>query len=137
MPAEIAAIWEYKPVHYTDEKIVADLYRNACAYKYDLHADAFIRLTEKEAQQNSLKLIMQKKIMNISGDAFDRIADLSRIILFLLSKVELSVEEQAVIAPLLEHAQEAQGLASVFEREKAIQEYVASVKDDPEKYIYG
>lgn len=133
---DLAALWEYKPISYTDEKTVADLYRNACAYKYDFHEDAFVRLTEKEALQNSLKLIMQKKIMNISGDAFDRIADLSRIVLFLLSKAQLSAEEQNIIMPLLGYAPEARGLVSVFEREEAIQEYVASVKNDPEKYLY-
>lgn len=136
IPSDQAALWEYKPINYTNEKTVADLYKNACAYKYDFHADAFVRLNEKEALQNSLKLVMQKKIMNISGDAFDRIADLSRLVLFLLNKVELSSDEQEVLAPLLEYAQDAQGLTSVFDREEAIQEYVASVKNDPRKYIY-
>lgn len=115
---------------------MADIYRNACAYKYDHHTDAFVRLTEKETLQNSLKLVMQKKIMNISGDAFDRIADLSRLVLFLLSKAELSAEEREIITPLLGYAQDAQGLVSVFDREKTIQEYVRSVKNDPGKYLY-
>lgn len=137
LPPESVTGWEYKPLHCTDEAIVADIYRNACAYKYDHHVDAFVRLAEKEALQNSLKLYMQKMIMTISGDSFDRIADLSRIVLFLLSKVELTPEEREAIEPLLEYAPDSQGLAGVFEREIAIQEYVASVKNDPAGYIYG
>ena len=78
---------------------------------------------------------MQKKVMEIGGDAYDRIADMSRIILFLLSKATLTAEEQAITAPLLAHAQNAVELADLFNREKNIQDYVASVKADPEGYI--
>lgn len=137
LPPESVTGWEYKPLYCTGEATVADIYRNACAYRYDYHVDAFVRLTEKEAQQNSLKLYMQKMIMTISGDSFDRIADLSRIILFLLSKVELTTEEREAIEPLLEYAPDSQGLAGVFEREIVIQKYVATVKNDPARYIYG
>lgn len=127
--------WDYKKINFGTETTIADLYKNACAYQYSADADAFLRLPEAGAKQNALKLYMQKKVMEIGGDAYDRIADMSRIILFLLSKAALTAEEQAITAPLLAHAQNAVELADLFNREKNIQDYVASVKADPEGYI--
>ena len=50
------------------------------------------------ADQNALKYIMQRRITEIAGDPYDRIADLSRIILFLLSKVNLTIKEHTLLS---------------------------------------
>lgn len=127
--------WDYKKVAFDTEKTLGDLYLNACNYQYNPDADAYIKLQQAGATQNALKIYMQKKIMEIGGDAYDRIADLSRIVLFLLSKTTLTAEETAIITPVLTHAQSARELADIFNREKNIQDYVASVKADPKGYI--
>ena len=126
---------DYKRILFQEETTIADLYRNACAYQYSPETDSYIRLPAAGAKQNALKYIMQKRITEIAGDPYDRIADLSRIILFLLSKITLSAEEHSIMSPLLAHAQSAVELADVFNREKNIQEYVAHVKSNPEAYL--
>ena len=128
-------MWDYKQVLYTDEKTIKDLYKNACAYQYNPDADAYIRLPENGAIQNSLKIVMQKRITEIAGDPYDRIADLSRIILFLLGKVNLTTEEHTLLDPLLQHAQTVIDLADIFNREHHIQDYVQHVKSDPKGYL--
>ena len=128
-------MWDYKQVIYTDEQTIKDLYKNACAYQYSPDTDTYIRLPENGAIQNSLKIIMQKRITEIAGDPYDRIADLSRIILFLLGKVNLTTEEHTLLDPLLQHAQTAQNLADIFNREHHIQDYVQHVKADPKGYL--
>ena len=130
-------MWDYKQVIYTDEQTIKDLYKNACAYQYNPDADAYIRLSENGAIQNSLKIVMQKRITEIAGDPYDRIADLSRIILFLLKKVNLTTEEHTLLDPLLQHAQSAIDLADIFNREHHIQDYVQHVKSDPKGYLNG
>lgn len=127
--------YRYKEVEFTTEGTLADLYKNAAYYQYSADTDTFIRLPESGMLQNKLKLVMQKNIMEIGGDAYDRIADLSRVVLFLLSKVTLSEDEQTLLAPLLAHSHTANELADVFHRERLIQDYVAEVKADPEAYI--
>ena len=128
-------MWDYKQVLYTDETTIKDLYKNACAYQYNPDADAYIRLPENGAIQNSLKIVMQKRITEIAGDPYDRIADLSRIILFLLGKVNLTTEEHTLLDPLLQHSQSATDLADIFNREHHIQDYVQHVKSDPKGYL--
>ena len=127
--------WEYKKVCFDDEKSIGELYRNAHCYQYNADTDTYLKLPNSGALQNKLKLYMQKRIMEIGGDAYDRIADLSRIMLFLLTKVTLTEEERGIIAPVLSYAQSALQLADVFNREKHIQSYVAHVKADPGGYI--
>ena len=94
-----------------------------------------VRLTQAGTDQNALKYIIQRRITEIAGDPYDRIADLSRIILFLLSKVNLTTEEHTLLDPLLQHAQTAQNLADIFNREHHIQDYVQHVKSDPKGYL--
>lgn len=127
--------WKYKKVCFDGETTIADLYRNADAYQYNADVDAYLKLPLKGAMQNKLKMVMQKRIMEIGGDSYDRIADLSRIILFLLTKVDLADDENELLAPLIARAHTAIELADVFHRERLIQDYVAEVKNDPEAYI--
>ena len=126
---------DYKRIDFIEETTIADLYRNACAYQYSVETDTYIRLPQAGADQNALKYIMQRRITEIAGDPYDRIADLSRIILFLLSKVNLTTEEHTLLDPLLQHAQTAQNLADIFNREHHIQDYVQHVKSDPKGYL--
>lgn len=127
--------WDYKRIDYIEETTIADLYKNACAYQYSVETDTYIRLPQAGADQNALKYIMQRRITEIAGDPYDRIADLSRIILFLLKKVNLTTEEHTLLDPLLQHAQSAIDLADIFNREHHIQDYVQHVKSDPKGYL--
>lgn len=129
--------WDYKMVDFREEISLGDLYKNVSAYQYNKYTDSFLRLPEIGAQQNSLKLVMQKEIMTIAGDAYDRIADMNRIILFLLSKVGLTEQEKQSISQLLSYAQNIGELGHIFDRELSIQEYIASVKNNPGGYING
>ena len=128
-------VFDYKRIDFLEETTIADLYKNACAYQYSVETDTYIRLTQAGTDQNALKYIMQRRITEIAGDPYDRIADLSRIILFLLSKVNLTTEEHTLLDPLLQHAQTAQNLADIFNREHHIQDYVQHVKSDPKGYL--
>lgn len=128
--------WDYKRVMYTDELNIGGLYRSACSYAYNADADAYLRLPDNGAAQNALKLDMQKHVREIGGDAYDRIADLSRLALFLLSRVELSESEKTLLAPLMAYAaKDAAQLADIAHREKLIQAYIAHVKEDTEAYL--
>ena len=129
--------WDFKKIEYDNETTVANLYTNASWYQYSFETDTFIKLPENGALQNKLKLYMQKRIMEIGGDSYDRIADLSRVVLFLLSKATLTEEEHNIIDPLITDSQTSLELADVFQREKNIQDYVASVKANPKGYING
>lgn len=130
--------YEYKRVEVTAEILtVGDLYRNAWKYAYNKESDSFVRLSETAAVQNALKFYMQKQIMETSGDAFDRIADLSRLVIFLLSKVSLSTEEREAFSGLLAYAPTASLLSGVIKRETGIQTYVSHVKADPVGYLHG
>lgn len=126
---------DYKRIDFIEETTIADLYRNACAYQYNVETDTYTRLPQAGADQNALKYIMQRRITEIAGDPYDRIADLSRIILFLLKKVNLTTEEHTLLDPLLQHAQSAIDLADIFNREHHIQDYVQHVKSDPKGYL--
>lgn len=112
--------WVYKRVLFADEETLGDLYRNACAYQYNADADAYLKLPEKGARKNALKFMARRSAIEIGGDPYDRIADLSRMVVFLLSKAALSENERKILSPLLARAKSAYELADVFNREKNI-----------------
>jgi hypothetical protein len=132
---EIHRRWNYKRVQYQDEKTVGDLYKNAWRYSYCPNADMYLPLSESGAMQNKLKFILSRDVMVISGDAMDRIADYSKIILFLLSKVILTETEKNIFEPLLPFLPQADGLQDLVNREANIQKLVKYAKENPKKYL--
>ncbi|MCD7876110.1 MAG: hypothetical protein LUH49_03925 [Cloacibacillus porcorum] len=125
----------YKPLLFTTEKTIGDLYKNAFAYQYNIDADAFLRLPDAAIPLNKLKFYMQKRVMEVGGDSYDRIADITRVLIFLLSRIELTEQERNILAPLLSHTKSVAELADIFNREHHIQKYVEHVKADPEGYL--
>lgn len=127
----------YREVIFENEQTIADLYCNAYRYSYSPETDTFLPLPQEGALQNTIKPLLMKEVMLLCGDAYDRIADLSRIVLFLLSKVELTETEADILAPLLEYAPNVHDLAPVAQRERNVQALVAQAKANPIAFIQG
>lgn len=126
---------EYREVQFTDETMLAELYCNAYKYNYLPEMGTYAALPELGALQNAMKTLLMKEIMLQCGDPYERTADLSRIVLFLLSKVTLTATEQNILSPLLSYVPGIYDLAHVAEREKNVQALVAVAKANPQAFI--
>ena len=129
--------FQYKKVEFTDETTLEELYKNAVYYQYNANTDTFLRLPESGMLQNKIKFIMEKNLMEIGGDAFDRIADYGRLILFLVAKVypTFTDEEKQVFQDLIKYTPEIESLTALLNRECLIQDEVKQAKENPLKYI--
>ena len=136
-PVELPDISDYREVMFDGEATLADLYINAHKYNYYPDMNAYAPLPEQGALQNAAKTLMMKEIMIQCGDPYDRIADLSRLILFLMSKVTLTESEQNILTPLLAYVPNIYDLAPIAEREKNVQKIVSDAKANPETFIKG
>ena len=136
-PVELPDISDYREVMFDGEATLADLYINAHKYNYYPDMDAYAPMPEQGALQNAAKTLIMKEIMIQCGDPYDRIADLSRLILFLMSKVTLTESEQNILTPLLAYVPNIYDLAPIAEREKNVQKIVSDAKANPEAFIKG
>lgn len=127
--------YNYKEVDFTDETTIADIYKNAWKYRYDTYLDKYVRLPEQGAKQQLAKFILAKEIANMTGNPYERLADYGRIILFLLSKVTLTAEEQTQLAPLLAYAPTVTDINEVLYREEQVQAKVKQMKENFDEYI--
>lgn len=127
--------YSYTEVQFDDEQTLADLYKNAWKYRYEEYLDKYVRLPEQGAKQQLAKQVLAKEIAYIYGNPYERLADYGRVILFLLSKIVLTEEEQTQLGPLLSYAPALSSLDEVLYREEKIQEKVASMKEDFNAYI--
>lgn len=127
--------YNYKEILFTDETIIADIYKNAWKYRFDDYLDAYVRLPEQGAKQQLAKQLLAKEIANMSGSPYDRLADYGRLILFLLSKITLTESERAQLAPLLACAPALSEIDEVVYREGQIQEKVRQVKENTDEYL--
>ena len=131
----------YKQIIFNDEKTISDLYANAYMYSYYPEADCYMILPEDGIKQNKIKYLLSRDISHIGGDQFDRIADYSRLILFLISKAysTFTDEEKQNFQKLLPYCPKINSLNDLIHRECLIQEKVKFAKENPDKYIeeYG
>ena len=132
---EDKADYNYKEILFTDEIIIADIYKNAWKYRFDDYLDAYVRLPEQGAKQQLAKQLLAKEIANMSGSPYDRLADYGRIILFLLSKITLTELERAQLAPLLAYAPVLSEINEVIYREEQIQEKIQQMKENTDEYL--
>lgn len=132
---EDKADFNYKEIDFADETTVADIYKNAWKYRYDEYLDKYVRLPEQGAKQQLAKFILAKEIANMTGNPYERLADYGRIILFLLSKVTLTEEEQSALAPLLAYAPTVADINEVLYREEQVQAKVTQMKENFNGYI--
>ena len=123
----------YVEVEFEDETCIADIVCNAYKYYFDISSYTFKRHPNPE--WNLIKYNVRKDIDVLSSGTADRIADYGRIILFLLSKVELSEEEKHYIEPLLAIAPTASDIAGMSQREALIQRFVSEAKASPSSYL--
>ena len=120
-------------VLFEDETSVAELFHKAHRYTFDIESKSFIRAADPVC--NAVKAPLRNTLAQISGGTDDRIADYGRLVLFLLSKVSLTEEERAMLAPILAYAPQASELSGVIAREKSVQKLVAETKKDPLGFI--
>lgn len=125
--------YSYAPVILHDEKNLADLVCNAYMYMYDPYECAFVRHSNPD--WNAIKGVIRRFLITLSGGTDERVADYGRIILFLLSKVELTEEEKAALAPLLPYTPTVDSLSDVVRREAFIQRFVAEAKRNPQGFL--
>lgn len=123
----------YKRITLTDEKALADIYKQAWQYTYIPETDSYMPLTKEGALHNITKLFLENDIRVISGDAMDRVADYGRLFLFLLSKVLplMSEEEQMAFEGLEPYIPAISNLHHVINREANIQHLIAEHKKNP------
>lgn len=127
--------YRYKEIDFGDETVVADIYKNAWKYRYDEYLDKYVSLPEQGAKQQLAKFLIAKEISNRAGDPYERLADYGRIILFILSKVQLTETEQTQLAPLLTYAPTLTDINEVLYREEQVQARVKNMKENFNGYI--
>lgn len=125
----------YAPVMFGGEKTLGDLYRRAWRYAFYSEAYAYMLLPEEGALRQLVKPLIARRTAEIGGHSLDRIADYGRLILFLLSKVDLTEEEKKRIAPMLGFIPDADSLADIANREAKIQTIVKTAKEAPRGFI--
>ncbi|MEG1501977.1 MAG: hypothetical protein RR203_02550 [Synergistaceae bacterium] len=128
VPQEDKDYYLYTEIEYVEEKTIGDIYRNAWKYQYNFYTNTFVRLPEKGALQQLHKILVAKEIFKISGSPYDRLADYGRIILFILSKLNLTETEQKVFNSYLQHVPSLENLNDVIYRENYIQDIVDDYK---------
>ncbi|MEG1912760.1 MAG: hypothetical protein RR091_09755, partial [Cloacibacillus sp.] len=97
-PNEMPTDYTYKEIEVRLEDItIKDLYINANFYAYCYETDTYMPVPAKAAEIATLKSVLERDIVVLGGDAYDRIADYGRIILFLISKVTLTEQEKSAL----------------------------------------
>ncbi|MEG1501976.1 MAG: hypothetical protein RR203_02545 [Synergistaceae bacterium] len=125
----------YKEIKITDEKTIGDLYINAWKYQYEPTTDTFIRLPTKGAIVNALNGYMQSISVRYGGSIYDRISDMSRLILYLYSKVALTDKEKELLKPMLAEIENTNDIAHIAQREGILQSYIRWIKNNPEEFV--
>lgn len=126
-------VWPVAKVNFGEEKTLAELCCNAYKYHFDFNIGQFV--PHDDPEWNLVKGLTRKYSTILSGGDEERHADYGRIILFLLSKVELTDEERALFTPLLEFVPSVKQLKSTVERETLIQRFVSEAKKSPTKFL--
>lgn len=114
---------------------ISDLYKNAHCYAYSPELDKYMPVTAQACEMAKIKNILARDITIYGGDAYDRIADYGRLILFLFSKVQLTEQEKTYLDDILRHTPQASQLTDAAHREGLIQDLVTYAKANPEKYL--
>lgn len=125
--------YPYAEVQFEDEKTFAELCCNAHKYAFDFTKGCFVSV--KNPDWNMIKASLRTHLLQISGGTEDRLADYGRLILFLLSKVQLTDDEKQHFSKLTEFMPEVSQLRSVIERETLIQKFVTETKNDPHAFF--
>lgn len=125
--------WPVAKVNLQGEQSLAELCCNAYKYHFDFNIGQFV--PHNNPEWNLVKGLTRKYSTILSGGDEERHADYGRLILFLLSKVQLTDEEKEIISPLLEFAPTASQLTSVIKREILIQKFVSEAKKSPTKFL--
>lgn len=123
----------YAKVNYTDEKNFAELCCNAHCYSFSPYDGEFHRVNDPI--WNAMKANFRRILTPMTGGMDDRIADYGRLILYLLSRIEMTEDEKEVFGPLLDMAPKAKDLTSLINREVLIQTFVREAKKDPKAYL--
>lgn len=123
----------YVEVLYTDESCLGELCCNAYKYTFDITSGVFIR--HNNPNWNAIKAVLRKYILPLTGGTEDRLADYGRIIMFLLSKVNLTESEKEVFSELLEFSPTAVDLQKIIKREALIQKFVLEAKNNPTGFL--
>jgi hypothetical protein len=119
---------EFKPVDNQEESLLA-LVAFHYKYAFDDDLDMFVKLPVAEQKQNLLKPWMEYEVNREAGNNASRIADYGRLIRFLLSKVTLSDEEQAIFSDVLAKPVEMEDIDRIIKREKKILSKIKAYKE--------
>ena len=131
VPEEI----RYAKIEFSTEQTIADLIRHCWWYAYDWHTDRFLELPEEGKTANLMRYRLQAAVLRIAGTAEDRLADYGRVIAFLLSKVQLSDEERALLTPFLGCVPDHGTLAAIADKEGRIRAMVRQAQETPVEFM--
>lgn len=131
VPEEI----RYAKIEFSTEQTIADLIRHCWWYAYDWHTDRFLELPEEGKTANLMRYRLQAAVLRIAGTAEDRLADYGRVIAFLLSKVQLSDEERALLTPFLGCVPDHGTLAAIADKEGRIRAMVRQAHETPVEFM--
>ena len=124
---------QYVKVNYIDEKNFAEMCCNAYKYTFDPYKGEFFQ--HKNITWNLVKGLLRRYLVIVSGGTEERIADYGKLILFLLSKVNLTEEERNTINQVIEFSPDLDDLKDIIKREAFIQKFVAEAKKDPTAFL--
>ena len=125
----------YYRIVFDTEQTIADLYRNAWKYKFDTTTMQYIKLDEHSAVQQLIKPLLARQMFRYFGYPSDRLADYGRIILFLLSKANLTDYEKEKLKPLEGLLPTIDDLSNVISREATLQAMIKKNKSDPIAFV--
>lgn len=125
----------YYKINFDIETTISWIYSNAWMYSFNYIKKCYEKLDFPDAVQQLLKPIISKRVLRLFGHPEDRLADYGRLILFLLSKVNLNKEELEVFSSLLEQIPSLTSIQNVIKRESQLQTEISEIKQDPIKFI--
>lgn len=111
-----------------EHKSILDVFKYSYFYKYDYSSCTYKAIPESERSMNYSKLRLRERITQEAGDYLDRIADYSKFIYFLLSKVSLSAEEKELFEPILKNLPSKDSLSRAICHEEQVIKCLAKVK---------
>lgn len=110
-------------------KSILDVFKYSYLYKFDYLTNSYKPLqNDSDIKLQYSKFRIREKIIQEAGDELDRIADYSKIIYFLLSKVNLTDEEKELFKPILNNLPSFESLKRSITHEERVIDYLNNVR---------
>ena len=110
-------------------KSILDVFKYSYLYKFDYMTNSYRPLqNDSDIKLQYSKFRIREKIIQEAGDELDRIADYSKMIYFLLSKVSLTNEEKELFKPILDNLPSIESLKRAVTHEERVIDYLNNMR---------